>query len=386
MMNLQGKSALMNQDCFHVVYIDDDELMLSAARRLIRRLRPRWTLTCIQEASDWQAQIEQAPDLIICDLMMPKIKGTQLLQRAAEQFPLSVRALITGGVNFDVNIIVDKSIHFVIPKPFTDDDFNDVFIRTERLHQFPFSPDVKETLLGLNNIPVLPECIQKLRKAAKQEFLHAKQIVKIIEEEPGLSAKIVNTANSSFLGFMTPTRSLENAVNRLGLNVVESIASIMLTENQFKTLSPHQYQTITSDHLHWAETARFLAKRFSLTLEQQESIYLVALLSSLGDLILLDNQKQLPDLLISENFSNQAIINSYLFLLWGLEMELCDVTLMLDAVEDEVELEDKSVCFVLWLARDWKRANQQGCAEQFAEQFEPEVVEKLAELSLSFKE
>lgn len=376
----------MNQECFHVIYIDDDELMLSAARRLIRRLRPNWTLTCLQEVSDWQANIDQQPDLIICDFLMPKMKGSQLLKMAAEQFPLSIRALITGGVNFDVNIVVDKSIHFVIPKPFTDNDFNDIFVRTERLNQFPFSPASKQALLGLNNIPVLPECIQKLRKAAKQEFLHAKQIVKIIEEEPGLSAKIVNTANSSFLGFMTPTRSLENAVNRLGLSVVESIASIMLTENQFTALSPQRYQAVTNDHLHWAESARFLAKKFSLTLEQQEAVYLIALLSSLGDLVMLDNREKLSELSISQQFSNQAIINAYLFLLWGLEIELCDITLMLDAVENAVEIENNPVCYVLWLARDWKRANKQGCTEQFFEQFEPEVVEKLEELSLSFKE
>jgi len=72
-------------------------------------------------------------------------------------------------------------------------------------------------------IPELPDVARKLTHAIQQEE-SVKRIQAIIQNDPGLAAMIVRTANSALYRVGKPVQSLVEAINRIGLNTVRTLA------------------------------------------------------------------------------------------------------------------------------------------------------------------
>jgi len=71
-------------------------------------------------------------------------------------------------------------------------------------------------------IPELPDVARKLTHAIQQEE-SVKRIQAILQNDPGLAAMIVRTANSALYRTGKPVNSLIAAINRIGLNTVRTL-------------------------------------------------------------------------------------------------------------------------------------------------------------------
>jgi len=72
-------------------------------------------------------------------------------------------------------------------------------------------------------IPELPDVARKLTHAIQQEE-SIKRIQAILQNDPGLAAMIVRTANSALYKLDKPVQSLVGAISRIGLNTVRTLA------------------------------------------------------------------------------------------------------------------------------------------------------------------
>ena len=72
-------------------------------------------------------------------------------------------------------------------------------------------------------IPELPDVAKKLSLAIQQEE-DVKRIQAIVQNDPGLAAMIMRTANSALYRTGKPVQSLVAAINRIGLNTVRTLA------------------------------------------------------------------------------------------------------------------------------------------------------------------
>lgn len=76
----------MSKNKFHIHVIDDNEVSLSYIKLIIECLRDDITLNVYYSALDSLNKIEQGeiPDLIFCDINMPKINGFDYLKKIDE--------------------------------------------------------------------------------------------------------------------------------------------------------------------------------------------------------------------------------------------------------------------------------------------------------------
>ena len=75
----------MVKSCFNVLYIDDDDFMLKASSRLLKRLKPNWSITLIQDPTPWRdfvASLVSPPTLVLRDLIMHQLLGVITLDTA----------------------------------------------------------------------------------------------------------------------------------------------------------------------------------------------------------------------------------------------------------------------------------------------------------------
>ncbi|MFW7522791.1 HDOD domain-containing protein [Vibrio ostreicida] len=331
----------MAENTFHVLYIDDDELMLKAVGRVIRRLKPDWTLTLIQDSAHWLDHTVThsiSPDLVVSDLVMPEIKGDELLVQVSQHFPSSIRALITGDTSIEINALTSSWTHFILPKPFTEKDFEQVLNCAERLKKLPFSESCRKLLSGIECLPVLPSIVRQLQRCADDDMCNGKAFSSIVANEPSLAGQVIKAANSAYWGFETKTTALDTAISRLGMIAVSGFALAMMSHRSFKNVSKEQHNEIVGRHQRLASVSVGLANQLGWETERQEKLYLVCLLSSIGELTLVEmgDQKErdsAPYLDVKNGYQDRLVICAYILILWGYDLGFAESVLSLQTAE-----------------------------------------------------
>lgn len=315
-----------------VLFIDDDSFMLKALLRAAMRLRPDWNYYFSDDAANWQAALPDGvvPDLVVSDYLMPALQGDVVLSQAMALLPETVRVLMTGDTSEDVVSSVSRQAHFVLSKPFSEQDLTHLFECIDRLRGLQLPLWLRQQLGQAGNLPVLPAIIRKLRQELTAESPAIDKVVDVIAHEPMIAARLMQLANSAFLGYNRATHSLSETLLRLGLRLVEAIVTLLAVEQ----LVANQSQD--NDHLQLSElafrqagTVKALAKAAQLPVEQQDLLFVAALLSALGPLSKLQLNAQTNILLPAEfnGISSDIVLTVYLLTLWGYPAELCQLEL-----------------------------------------------------------
>jgi HD-like signal output (HDOD) protein len=164
-------------------------------------------------------------------------------------------------------------------------------------------------------LPTLPEIALKVRKAADDPNISLNQMSDIISHDPALSLGILKVANSAILGRGVKVESVNQAVTRIGLRQIKSIATAMALEQVF--ISKNE---IVSMYLKksWDKTVDVASvaislmtfymlthKHSSLTLD---TLTLAALVHNIGVLPILTEAESHPDVFANPTFLQQAIM------------------------------------------------------------------------------
>jgi HD-like signal output (HDOD) protein len=83
---------------------------------------------------------------------------------------------------------------------------------------------LRNSLLELECIPTLPIFVQRLLDTFEEEDSTASQVEKILMMDPGVSARILRVANSTFFGLSGRVGTLKQAIVLLGSRLIQSIA------------------------------------------------------------------------------------------------------------------------------------------------------------------
>ncbi len=78
--------------------------------------------------------------------------------------------------------------------------------------------DKKEILAQAMEIPSLPSVVMKLRKYLNDPAVSFDELSKVIQYDPGLTANVLQLANSAYFGWARSIKSIKEAITRLGTN------------------------------------------------------------------------------------------------------------------------------------------------------------------------
>lgn len=371
-----------------VICIDDDEFMLKAIGRMIRRLRPGWTLISSTDPLSWKEEWHNSqrrePAIFISDLLMPKKRGDQLLHEVKDIFPDALRVLLTGDTAHTLPEQAQAYAHFVVPKPFTEDDFEHLFQCAERLHMMPFDQECRRQLGALTDLPVLPNTVLKLQQVINSPSCDIHKIAEVVSHEPALVARVFQLSNSPYLGFRRSTDSLPEAVGRLGATLVESLAVTQLTRISHKYLTLNEHKKIAEDALESAAVARLLAKSMGLTLAEQDKVFAAALLSSIGVLIMAEQGLPLDKLTeclgLQKGYKDTHIVAAYVLIMWGYDIDLGDIILNQNSIVFDDALPLRQCASIVGLATHISMMKSETQLTELAEQLPETVAKTIVEL------
>lgn len=101
-----------------IVFIDDDQPILSALRREMLRLGVTAKCVMSREAL-FQALEQEHVTMVVSDLHMPEVFGLDLLEEVKQRYPGVLRGVLTGNQETDVILrsVNHASVSQFIPKP-----------------------------------------------------------------------------------------------------------------------------------------------------------------------------------------------------------------------------------------------------------------------------
>lgn len=163
-------------------------------------------------------------------------------------------------------------------------------------------------------LPTLPEVALKVRSTADDPEVNLHNMSDIIAQDPALSLGMLKVANNAIMGRRIKVETVPQAVTRIGLRQIKSIATAMALEQVFVSNNEVVAMYMSKS---WAKTIDIASvaislmniylkdhKHNSLSLD---TITLAALIHNIGVLPILTEAENHPDVFANPTFLQQAI-------------------------------------------------------------------------------
>jgi len=164
-------------------------------------------------------------------------------------------------------------------------------------------------------LPTLPEIALKVRQAADDPDVNLGQMSEIIGHDPALSLGMLKVANSAILGRRVKAETVNQAVTRIGLRQIKSIATAMalkqvfISKNKIVSMYLNKSWEKTVDVASVAITLMtFYLKEHKHSPLMLDTVTLAALVHSVGVLPILTEAENHPDIFANPTFLQQAIV------------------------------------------------------------------------------
>lgn len=269
-----------------VVVIDDEPAILAAVTSLLRRqkLAVR-TFDSAVEALDY-LNLNPA-NIIMSDMRMPDVTGSELLTRAAIINPDSIRIMMTGYEDKDVifDAINNGIAQYYIFKPWDDGALRETITDAIRVQSELVNLRLKEGLKSLTALPSPTKFQTGLWEVLAKPDATAHDLARQIEGSPALVARLLRSANSVYFGSRQKISSVLDAIRMIG---TANVAAMALAVESFGSICQCSKVELTAEiDVIWDQALRRagLAKTIAASwegFEQSHSINIAALLQEIG--------------------------------------------------------------------------------------------------------
>ncbi len=331
-------------DSLRVLFVDDEQNILSALKRSVRRNRRSWLVEFAvsgKEALDYLAKAEF--DLVVSDVRMPGMDGIELLAEVKRIQPQAIRFLLTGYSNKESTLEAMKLAHQCFAKPSDPLVIIAAIERSDVLHKRINNNEVCTFISSLESVPSPPIVFKKLQAELEKSDSSYEVIADIVCTDAALSAKILQLVNSAFFGIQQDISEIKEGLFILGVEIIKSLVMIFGMGIKYGNSIRHFF-LLEKFFAHSAEVAKLskeIALYFGLSKKEAESAFTAGLLHDIGKLIFASYRpKEYRDISIHSNESksvhithleksafnaSHANIGAHLMSLWGLPLSVVEV-------------------------------------------------------------
>jgi response regulator RpfG family c-di-GMP phosphodiesterase len=269
-----------------LVVVDDEEPILRAMRSLLRR--DGYQMHFFTSGREALKFLEKNnADIIISDMRMPEMTGSEVLEKSIKLCPNSIRIILSG---FEEKSIILEALsaglakHYVM-KPWEDDQLRQLIKGSIELQRRLRHEHIQELLLSIKNLPSPPNWYSKLMHLLKHDDYSQKLIAYEIEKSPELVAKLLRVSNSVFYGMRRMISTVYEALTFIGteatLNIVLAIESFDIVSANAGPKVARKIDEMRKEAVIRAHIAREIALNWSSENNPHEA-YVAGLLLEIG--------------------------------------------------------------------------------------------------------
>ncbi|HEV2456186.1 MAG TPA: response regulator [Verrucomicrobiae bacterium] len=319
-----------------ILFVEDDELLREAYQVMTENAAGGWKAATAQDAHEALELLKQSPfDVVASDMRMDGMSGTELLAEVSRLYPQTSRIIISGVADQAEAAEALKATHQFLSKPVEFKTLEGTLARIRALDEFLNSQRLKTLAARMGSIPSFPALYLEIMKAIEADDTPLDVIHDLMIKDPGLTAKVLQVANSAA---MSPGQRIMDpleAVQHLGVDTIRALA---LSAHVFANFTASQRINFPMNAL-WAHLmscgsrARAIMEVEGAGSASADAAYTAGILHDIGKLMLADSlpaefQEALARAATSgepyceiemEVFgASHAALAAYLLGLWGL--------------------------------------------------------------------
>ncbi|MGZ8899909.1 MAG: HDOD domain-containing protein [Limisphaerales bacterium] len=319
-----------------ILFVDDEPLMREFYSMVGSLLGPDYEVFTASSGKEGLAFLQRnSVDIVISDLVMPEMNGQEFMAAVSHNHPESMRIVISAHED---QLTVAQCLmfgHRYFSKPFDLKNLAGVLKRICHLKHQVGSEKLKRVVSGLGALPTPPKIYLRLTKAVTSAYSSMEEIGDIVQEDPALTLKLLQIANSAYFGISRKILTPTDAVQIVGLEILRAL---VLCIHAFKFYQEKNFTSISASDL-WnhslrtASSARKLAKYENLSDAACEEAFVSGLLHDIGKLVLAGNADSDYKIVMERSRgegtpvdqvewevfgATHAQIGAYLLGLWGL--------------------------------------------------------------------
>jgi len=349
--------------CRRLLFVDDEPLVLQGLRRTLRPMREEWQMNFVESGEQALAALAgEAYDAIITDMKMPRMDGAQLLDEVKQRYPEVVRIVLSGQAGREAILRSIGPTHQYLSKPTDPEELKLKLAQAFAMRDLLQNAAVRALVSGLKSIPSLPGLYHQIMEELRSEDASLERVASIVSNDAGMTAKILQLANSAFMGVRYDISNPTQAVTLIG---TEMVRALVLSVHVFSQFEAEQgvvsYWTGLWEH---SLAVACLAQRIAASEKCGKALvdesFTAGLLHEIGKLVLLAQMpKEYAAFLESvaekpgahaaerERFGcTHADLGAYLMSIWGLPHPLIHAVAYHDRPSESVEQRFSSLTVV----------------------------------------
>ncbi len=245
-----------------------------------------WEVSISSDAKSAIKILERQPhDVIVCDLQAAGVDAASLLAHVRDRFPDVIRIVLSSRCDNQTTIRIVPLAHQFLLKPCSPHALFSAVNRACTLKATLGNDLIRRTVGSVGTLPSLPRTYTALTKALENPDVSLAQVGKVIEQDPGLTIKVLRLANSAFYGLAREISSVRNALSYLGIGVVRQLVLSLEVLNMFPLGKRAESFSLETFQEHSYLVAR-IAARLPVPKHLVDAVMVGALLHDVGKLVL----------------------------------------------------------------------------------------------------
>lgn len=340
---------------FQVVAITLDPALLSLLKHHCQQDSSQWQLRSFPTVGSYLTapRRDDAIDLLFFDAL-GVISGIEEKRLVCFMAPLALRVVVTEPQHEDVVLEHLGYFHSFVGRDLSYDHLQQLFQNAARLSMLPL-PDQDRRFIGrLTEYPVFPSICQELRQILKDPQVDLAQVTALVSRDPIIVSRLLQLVNSPYMGFASETWSLHTAISRLGFQMLETLVMMLSIKARQVALGNDEHAAVLESVLADAGRCRELAQGCGYQRTLQDKVFIAAILSGFGKVVLLQNGFGLDDPALHEQVKNDGLhylsVSAFVMTLWGFEQDVIQAILQQQYWQDGATSSQK-VSRCLYLVR-----------------------------------
>ncbi|MCL4294668.1 MAG: HDOD domain-containing protein [Anaerolineae bacterium] len=324
-------------DKVRILFVDDEPRVLQDLRRTLNSMIEQWEMTFVEsgvEALETLRLAEKPFEVIVTDMRMPGLDGTELLKMVKEQYPQMTRMILSGYGDSEVALRAVGLTHQYLSKPCDKETLISALAQTHALRDLLAADELKTLIAQMGSLPSLPTVQSALMRELHSPNASIKEVGRIIVQDIGMTTQILQLVNSAFFGLRWQISDPTQAVALLGLDTIKALLFSIQIFSQFDQtrLGINWFNSFQEHGFMVGTLARRIAEVEQAAKWLVDYAFIAGLLHDIGKLILAANLPEKYKVVLKRSTeegdslsqmehelfgASHAEVGAYLLGLWG---------------------------------------------------------------------
>jgi putative nucleotidyltransferase with HDIG domain len=316
-----------------VLFVDDERKALDDLKLMLQVQEFPWEAAFASGGkSALDLMVEKPFDVIISDTRMPEMDGAALLKIVCERFPAAVRIVICSQEEMNGALRTVPVAHQFLLKPCDPHMLRVAVERATSLSDVLSNKMLASTVGSVKDLPVLPRTFMALREKLADPNASVKEVVKLVEQDISISAKILQLVNSALFGLPRESSTINTAVSYLGIDMLHNLVLSAEVFRVFENAAKLPGFSFEEVHEHSQLTAK-IASHIPVPAAVHSAAVVAGLLHDVGKLVLATRspkhfaralegaaEEKRPLFAVEQDLMgvSHAEVGAYLLGIWGL--------------------------------------------------------------------